>query len=89
MAESRDANDPRDAMRGLRKEERAEFDAEEGADTGGQEHATRAEREGGGAERRPREAAPSEVDRATHEQSDADASRTPRAPMPPGEPDER
>ncbi len=55
MAESRDANDPRDLLRAMRKEERAEFEREEAGDTGGQEHASRDERQGvlprGGPER--------------------------------------
>ncbi len=46
MSESRDANDPRDAMRALRKEERADLERAEAEQTGGQEHASRGEREG-------------------------------------------
>jgi hypothetical protein len=46
MGTSRDANDPRDQLRALNKEERAEFDEAERDDTGGQEHASRAERDG-------------------------------------------
>jgi hypothetical protein len=46
MRESRDANDPRDLLRALDKETRAQFEREEMNDTGGQEHATRADREG-------------------------------------------
>ena len=38
--ESRDANDPRDLLRALNKEERAEFEDEEADDTGGREHAS-------------------------------------------------
>ena len=104
MAESRDEKDPRDAMRGLRKEAREEFEAEEAADTGGQEHASRADREGIPAEHRPREVAAAGPDRATREQSDAGALRVPRGdaatgpggeasrgpgPGGPGEPQER
>jgi hypothetical protein len=48
MSESRDSNDPRDAMRRMRKEAEAEFDRAESEQTGGQEHASRAEREGAG-----------------------------------------
>lgn len=46
MGESRDANDPRDLLRALNKEARAEFEEAETADTGGQEHANQADREG-------------------------------------------
>lgn len=51
MSESRDANDPRDTLRALRKEARSEFEETEAADTGGQEHASVRDREavpGGG-----------------------------------------
>jgi hypothetical protein len=44
--ESRDANDPRDMMRGMRKQARAEFERTQQGDSGGQEHASRADREG-------------------------------------------
>jgi hypothetical protein len=59
-SDSRDANDPRDLLRALNKEEREEFEREEMDDTGGQEHASRADREGspdgnaGGAPPEPR-----------------------------------
>jgi hypothetical protein len=46
MSESRDSNDPRDAMRELRKEAREELERAEAEQTGGQEHASRAERAG-------------------------------------------
>jgi hypothetical protein len=46
MGESRDANDPRDQLRAMNKQARAEFEREEEGDTGGGEHASRAEREG-------------------------------------------
>ena len=46
MAESRDANDPRDLLRALNKEERAEFEDEEAGDTGGREHASPDDLEG-------------------------------------------
>ncbi len=52
MSESRDSNDPRDAMRALRKEEREELDRAEAEQTGGQEHASRADREGSSGARR-------------------------------------
>jgi hypothetical protein len=52
MGTSRDANDPRDQLRALNKEERAQFEGEEADDTGGQEHASRADREGARPERR-------------------------------------
>jgi hypothetical protein len=45
MAESRDARDPRDELRAMNKQARSEFEAEQQGDTGGGEHATRAERE--------------------------------------------
>ncbi len=93
MSESRDANDPRDAMRGMRKEARAEFEREEAGDTGGQEHATGADREGAPAARRPEEQA-AEPARQADASSDAGALRVPRqapiddaggvAPGPPG-----
>ena len=57
MGESRDANDPRDQLRGLSKEERAEFERDEANDTGGQEHASREDREGLPGGRRSVEAA--------------------------------
>ena len=77
MGESRDANDPRDAMRAMRKEAQAEFEREETKATGGQEHASREEREGLPASRRR---APGEeaVSRSTREQSDAEAPRKPQ-----------
>ncbi len=78
MAQSRDANDPGDLLRGLRKQERAEFDREEAEDTGGQEHASREDREGIPAERRAVERAAEGSARSTEEQSDADALRVPR-----------
>lgn len=46
MGESRDANDPRDQLRAMNKEARAEFEGAEMTDTGGQEHASREDREG-------------------------------------------
>jgi hypothetical protein len=46
MAESRDARDPRDELRAMNKQAQAEFEREEEGDTGGGEHASRAEREG-------------------------------------------
>ncbi len=90
MSESRDANDPRDQMRGLRKEERAAFEREEACDTGGQEHASSEDREGvlPGRRRRPVEATPS----STGKGSGADAQRR-AADVPPAasrpEPEEK
>ncbi len=78
MGESRDANDPRELLRGLTKETRAEFEGEEADDTGGQEHASRADREGRAAGRRPDEAAAEGSTRATREQDDAAPMRVPR-----------
>jgi hypothetical protein len=77
MAESRDANDPRDQLRAMRKEARAEFEGEEARDTGGQERATPREREGD-AGRGPADEATRGATRATAEQDDADALRVPR-----------
>jgi hypothetical protein len=54
-------------MRQLRKEEREELDRAEATQTGGQEHASRADREGGGAAR--------EEDRPAAEPSEADELR--------------
>ncbi len=78
MGESRDQNDPRDLLRAMNKEERAEFEGEEAEDTGGQEHASRADREGRPAGRRPVEAAAEGSARATREQEDAAPTRVPR-----------
>ncbi len=77
MSESRDSNDPRDAMRGLRKEAEAELERAEAGQTGGQEHAIPAERESG-AERRLEEQYDEAIQRATREQSDAGDLRVPR-----------
>jgi len=60
MAESRDAKDPRDELRAMNRQAQAEFEREEEGDTGGGEHATRAEREGVPAKRREA-GAPSEA----------------------------
>jgi hypothetical protein len=65
-------------MRELQREAREEFQRTERSDTGGQEHASRDDREGIPAERRPVEAATRDVDRATAEQSDAERLRVPR-----------
>jgi hypothetical protein len=51
MGTSRDAKDPRDELRAMNKQARSEFEREQEGDTGGQEHASRADREGRGAER--------------------------------------
>lgn len=74
MSESRDSNDPRDLMRGMRKEARSEFDATEASDTGGQEHASRDDRDGVGAGRRAGEKSAGAA-RASREQSGAAAQR--------------
>ncbi len=71
--------DPRRAVKGLDREARGEFEDSETRDSGGQEHATPAERSGAAA--RPPEAMreqEEEIARATREQSDADALRVPR-----------
>ncbi len=78
MGESRDVDDPRDAMRGMRKEAREEFERQESGDTGGQEHASRAEREGVDAAGDEVERTMDASSRVTEERSDADASRVPR-----------
>jgi hypothetical protein len=75
MGTSRDANDARDQLRAMNKEARAEFEDEETRDTGGAEHASRAEREGVPAKRRA--AGDTGSSRATREQDDADALRVP------------
>ena len=49
--ESRDARDPRDELRAMNKQARAEFEALEQGDTGGGEHASSADREGRAPER--------------------------------------
>lgn len=77
MAESRDTNDPRDLMRGMRREALAEEQEEQQHDSGGQEHATAAERQGQGASTAERETA-REIARTTRQQSDADALAVPR-----------
>lgn len=75
MGESRDANDPRDAMRGMRREAQAEFEREEATATGGQEHASREEREGLPASRRHAGRGEEATTRPTREQSDSEALR--------------
>jgi hypothetical protein len=78
MGERRGIDDRKGSMRELQREARAEFERAQRSDTGGQEHASRADREGIPAERRPIEAATRDVDRATAEQSDAERLRMPR-----------
>lgn len=78
MSESRDANDPRDALRALRKEARSEFDEAEAGDSGGQEHASERDREGVPGRERTAEARASGADRATRAKGDADRLRVPR-----------
>ncbi len=87
MSESRDSNDPRDAMRAMRKEERADLERAEAEQTGGQEHASRDDREGAPEARRDPalEADAEELERVTREQSDADALRVPKGEQAPGE----
>jgi hypothetical protein len=75
MGESRDANDPRDQLRAMNKEARAEFEGSEQSDTGGQEHASRADRERVPARAREEGAHEAAAERATREQSDADRQR--------------
>lgn len=77
MSESRDSNDPRDAMRQMSKETRAELERAEAGQTGGQEHASPPDR-AGPAVARAEEEQGEEIDRVTAEQSDADVLRVPR-----------
>lgn len=65
MSESRDANDPRDLLRAMRKEAEREFEATEAGDTGGQEHASGEDRDGRPAARRPIEHAAEDADHPT------------------------
>jgi hypothetical protein len=69
-------------MRGLSKEAQSEFERDETHDAGGQEHASRADREGVPADRRPVEAATRVISRSTREQSEADVLRKPRRSPP-------
>ncbi len=80
MGDSRDANDPRTPMKALQREADEELEFEEQHDTGGQEHASRAEREGkaAAAESPQEQATAEEIARVTREQSDADALAVPR-----------
>jgi hypothetical protein len=98
MGESRDANDPRDAMRGMRKEAQAEFEREEASTTGGQEHASREEREGLPASRRHAGQGEEATTRSTREQSRSEPPKAHGDPVtgsepggtpPSGEPRER
>jgi hypothetical protein len=75
MGESRDANDPRDLLRAMNKEARAEFEGEETGDTGGQEHARREDRDGDAASRRESESGMR--GRSVNAQQDADRERKP------------
>ncbi len=81
MGTSRDENDPRDLMRAMRKEARAEFEGEEADDTGGRLRARQdaLDRRGVPAEERPVEAATRDMTEATRAQDDSDALRVPRA----------
>jgi hypothetical protein len=104
MGKRRGVDERRGSMRELQREARAEFEQTQQHDSGGQEHASRADREGIPAEHRRLEAAARDRDRATREQSDADRLRLPhgdavtggggnmtRGPPPPGpaEPEEK
>lgn len=77
MGESRDANDPRDLLRAMNKEARREFEEAEQSDTGGQEHASRAERDRSPARGRDDGALGAGAERATRAQPDAGRPRTP------------
>lgn len=93
MGESRDANDPRDAMRSMRKEAQAEFEREEASASGGQEHASREEREGLPASRRHVGQGEEAATRSTREQSRSEPPKARGDPVtgsepPPGEPRE-
>lgn len=76
MATSRDANDPRDLMKGMRKETEREFESREATDSGGAEHQTPGERAGRTGGALDREAARG-MERATAQQDDAGKLRTP------------
>lgn len=77
MAERRDANDPRDAMSGMRREALQEHDREVPHDTGGQERATAGERRGEALSPEEEERV-REIARTTRQQSDAGALAVPR-----------
>ncbi|BDG08714.1 hypothetical protein [Anaeromyxobacter paludicola] len=53
MATSRDANDPRDLMKGMRREAEREFEGSEAGDSGGVEHRGPEEQDGRPGERPP------------------------------------
>ena len=77
MAESRDANDPRDTMSEMRRQALREQDEQVQQDTGGQERATAGQRRGEAVS--PEEAEHTrEIARSTAQQSDADALAVPR-----------
>jgi len=77
MAESRDANDPRDTMSGMRREALQEHDWEVQHDTGGQERTSPGQRRGENLS--PEEEAHArEIARTTRQQSDSDALAVPR-----------
>jgi hypothetical protein len=78
MGERRKIDDRKGSMRELQREARAEFERAQQSDTGGQEHASRADREGIPPGRRPIEAATRDARRATAAQSDAERLRRPR-----------
>lgn len=77
MGKRRGADERRGPMRGLAEEAREEFRRAEQADTGGQEHASRADREGASAPR-PHEAGAGDRARAAPERSGAEGRRVPR-----------
>ncbi len=76
MSESRDAKDPRDLLRAMNKEARAEFEGAEMTDTGGQEHASRSDREGAPEGQHEREGA-GRVARPAPGRDDSEAPRGP------------
>jgi hypothetical protein len=78
MGTSRDEQDPRDLMRAMNHEARAEFEAEEAHDAGGASHQSRLDREGVPGDERPVEAATRDATEATRAQDDADPLRVPR-----------
>ena len=75
MGTSRDANDPRDQLRAMNKEARAEFEGDEVDDTGGQEHASREDREGVPAARHEADAATEEAAGAARQGKDGGAQK--------------
>jgi len=77
VGERRGADRRRGMMREMQREARVEFERTQQSDSGGQEHASKADREGIPAGHRL-EAAARDRDEATRRQSDAEKLRVPR-----------